>query len=143
MELGYYCDLVWNDFDGESDTRRHCSSCDQHVYNISNMTKAQAERVIEQHRDKGICVHFVQRDGRVVHKGDPLTQLRAQRKGARRLLALALIGQAGFLALADDPADAFFDPFAAAADALFLDQGEIEAKFEEANQSVVSGMVEF
>lgn len=143
MELAFECDLVWNDFDGESDTRRRCGQCDRNVYNISNMTRAHAQRVVELHRERGICVHFVRRDGRVVHQGDPLEQLRAQRFGVRRLVAVALAAHAGFLMFSDDPGEHFFDPFAAAADVVDAFPDTVEEKFEEANASVVSGGVMF
>ena len=115
MKLKYTCHISWSDLEGASNTRRHCTACSRDVFNISAMTRQQAQQVIDEHQERGLCVRFVKRDGQIVHKGDPLEQLRSQRTGVRRLLAVALIGQAGFLALSDDPTENYFDPFAAAA----------------------------
>ena len=141
MKLKYTCYLNWSDLDGASNTRRHCGDCSRDVFNISAMTRQQAEQVIEEHRERGLCVRFAKRDGQIVHRGDPLEQLRSQRTGLRRLLAVALIGQAGFLALSEDPAEHFFDPFAAAASTIDESVNTVEQKFKAANESVVMGVV--
>ncbi len=114
MKLAFECDLRWNDLDGTSNTRRHCTDCDRDVYNLSGMTRRQATRLLADDA-AGLCVRFVSRNGQIVHDGDPIAQLRAQRGGAGRLLATAMLAQAAFLTFADDPRAAFFDPFRAVA----------------------------
>ena len=131
MKLKHSCDLNWSDLNGASNTRRHCTHCSRDVFNISAMTRQQAEQLIEEHQERGLCVRFARRDGRIVHHGDPREQLRRQRTGVRHLLAVALMGQAGFLALSDGPADHFFDPFAAAASSIQETVDTIEQKFDE------------
>lgn len=111
MKLSYECDMRWNDLDGPSRTKRHCARCDHDVYNLSAMTRGQAASLLASFGDKKPCVHFRQRDGRIVHHGDPRDQLAAQREGARRLAAVALAAQAAFLGFADDPFASLFDPF--------------------------------
>lgn len=122
MELTFECDKRWDDLDGTSNTRRHCGQCDKHVYNFSGMTRDQAQRFMRRHEGSTVCVHFVRRDGQIVHEGDPLEQLQKQRSGARKLVAVALLAHGAFLLLADDPAEAFFDPFAAVSKILHQDE---------------------
>ena len=128
IDLSFRCDKQWDDLCGDDDRRRHCADCDQHVYNLSGMTRAAAGRFLREH-DAGICVHFVTRDGRIVHDGDPLEQLRAQRRGARTLIALSLAASAAILSLTDDPAELLFDPFYAIADILKPEPVEREEHF--------------
>ena len=116
MKLDFPCDLQWSDLAGTSNTVRHCDRCDRNVFNLSGMTKARAEALLAEH-GKGLCVHFVARDGHIVHDGDPLMQLRRQKRGAWRLLAGALVVQSVFAA-AGHGSDNYFDPFYGLRDAI-------------------------
>lgn len=113
MQMRFECELTWEQLDGEDDVRRHCAECDRGVYNLSGMTRKQAVRLFARHDDDIPCVRFVSRDGRIVHNGDPLEQLRAQRFGARKLLAGAVALQVVFVAFTDDPSQHWYDPFGA------------------------------
>lgn len=127
MDSNFECDLRWDDLVGESNMRRHCDRCDRNVYNLSGMTREQAARLIRLHEGAPLCIHYVRRDGRIVHEGDPLQQLRSQRQGSRRLVAAAMAVHAAFAAIADRPAEALFDPFKYVVDALRADP--VEEKF--------------
>lgn len=148
MELRYECDYRWEDLAGESNMRRHCASCDQHVYNISNMTADQARRLIETYEGSGrrLCVNFVRRDGRIVHRGDPMEQLaqvESQRHGAAKLLATALLVHTGFAAFAENPKDYWMDPFKGAASAVSSVIDELTRKKPEGytRDQVVTGVM--
>jgi hypothetical protein len=71
------CDVSWADMDGDSDVR-HCSHCRKHVYNLSMMSRAEAEAVLAAAKaSEGICVRFYRRaDGTVLTDDCPV--------GARR-----------------------------------------------------------
>jgi hypothetical protein len=48
------------------DKVRHCDQCDQRVYNLSNMSRVEAEELIQKREGK-MCVQFYRRpDGTVV-----------------------------------------------------------------------------
>ena len=107
-KLSYTCDLKWTDLQGDGTKRRHCERCDRSVYNLSGMTREAARAVLK--RDGERCVHFVSRDGYIVHDGDPLEQLRRQKLGADKLLAAALVVHAAFLTVGG-PERVLLDPF--------------------------------
>lgn len=128
FELSYYCELSWADLPGNSNTIRHCGQCDTKVYNLSAMTEAQAARLLSR-EGAPPCVHFVSRDGRIVHDGDPLEQLRKQRRGAKKLLAGALAVQAVFMAVGEGER-VFLDPFILGVTTVVKTYGEtVEEKF--------------
>ena len=125
MKLTYECDPGWDDLDGSSDVRRHCGECDRDVFNLSNMTRKKAERVLALFESEGVCVHFVSRGGRIIHDGDPLEQLRSQRRGAGKLLAFAVAVQAAMV-LGGEPVSSYFDPFAWAANSIEVLEFDVE-----------------
>lgn len=140
MKLKFECPLTWNDLAGTSTIRRHCDRCDHAVYNLSGMTRDQARRALALHEGAGkkMCVHFVSRNGQIVHDGDPLLQLEGQRRGAGKLLAAALLVQTAFAIVADEPSDFYFDPFAAIGVTL---NEPVEQKFEPSTDVVAMGVV--
>ncbi len=140
MKLSFECDLRWQDLEGASNMLRHCNRCDHTVYNLSGMTRRDAKKVLKLHEGKKVCVHFVSLSGHIVHDGDPLEQLEHQRRGAGRLVAAALIVQAAFVALSNDPVGDYFDPFASLVDALTRER--IEPKFTMgANPEVIEAVM--
>lgn len=116
MELDFVCDLNWSDLKGASKIVRHCDRCDRDVFNLSGMTRERAARLLKEN-GAGLCVHFVSREGTIVHDGDPLMQLRSQKRGAWRLVAGALVVQSAF-AMVGDSSERYFDPFYGLADAV-------------------------
>ena len=137
-QLDYPCEMTWDDMEGGDQRVRHCGECTTFVYNLSGMTRKQARKFLREHEGKGrVCVHFVSRDGSIVHSGDPLEQLRDQRIGAEKLLVAALAVHAGLMLVADDYQ---LDPFEAIQQA-FVDSAveEVDRKFEKAQMSAHAG----
>ena len=77
------CSVSWEGMTGD-DQVRHCGSCRLNVYNLSEMTRAEAESLVR-NREGRLCVRFYRRaDGTVITKDCPVG-LRA----IRRRMALA------------------------------------------------------
>ncbi|MGF1578659.1 MAG: hypothetical protein ACFCD0_04780 [Gemmataceae bacterium] len=53
------CQVPWDTMQGDN-TVRFCSQCQRHVYNLSEMSRPQAERLIEETEGK-LCVRFYRR----------------------------------------------------------------------------------
>src|SRR5437868_1150792 len=65
------CTASWDEMSGD-DTTRFCGQCAQYVYNLSEMTKEDAEALIMEHEGK-MCVRFYQRsDGTMMSKDCPV-----------------------------------------------------------------------
>ncbi len=59
------CSIPWRRMRGD-DRVRHCDRCDRKVFNLSNMTRGDAEHVLKQH-GFNLCVRFYKRhDGTMV-----------------------------------------------------------------------------
>lgn len=77
------CTVSWEGMTGD-DQVRHCGSCRLNVYNLSEMTRAEAESLVR-NREGRLCVRFYRRaDGTVITRDCPVG-LRA----IRRRMALA------------------------------------------------------
>jgi hypothetical protein len=64
------CPASWRAMRGDT-TRRFCDQCGKHVYNLSAMTVAEAERVIAD-QDDSLCAQFRRRrDGRILTRWEP------------------------------------------------------------------------
>jgi hypothetical protein len=91
------CRADWNQMIGDERTR-HCGSCEKNVYNLSNLTRDEAEALIIEKEGK-LCVRYYQRhDGTVLLK-DCSIGIGARRK--RRVIAvgaMALLGTAALFA---------------------------------------------
>lgn len=65
------CRADWDKMQGD-DRARFCGSCTKHVYNLSDMTRADAERLIAE-KEGHLCVRFYQRaDGTMLTKDCPV-----------------------------------------------------------------------
>ncbi len=65
------CSASWNSMEGD-DRIRHCNSCSKHVYNISSMTRQEAEQFLSQ-QSTGKCMRFFRRkDGTVLTDDCPV-----------------------------------------------------------------------
>ena len=74
------CPMSWHDMEG-GDQVRFCHECKLNVYNLSSMTKPEAESLIREHEGR-LCVGYYQRaDGTIITSNCPLG-LRAARKAA-------------------------------------------------------------
>jgi len=104
MTIASPCSASWDDMDGD-DRTRHCSSCTKNVYNLSEMSSAEAIALIAE-KEGRLCVRFYHRPDGTVLTDDCPVGLRAIRSGYRKvataaasLLALLIAGSA---ALAGD-----------------------------------------
>ncbi len=65
------CRADWNKMEGDGNAR-FCGSCAKNVYNLSEMTRADAEHLILEHEGH-LCVRYYQRaDGTVLTKDCPV-----------------------------------------------------------------------
>jgi hypothetical protein len=88
----------------DGDRVRHCRHCDQHVYDLSAMTRAAAEALVADHLDRGgpMCIRMVRRADGTVTTADCRGRWRAAASrwakrwagpvGAALSLVLAAIG---------------------------------------------------
>ena len=75
------CSADWDKMHGD-DRARFCSSCEKHVYNLSDMTRRDAENLVNE-KEGRLCVQFYQRaDGTMLTDNCPIP-LRPARNGAR------------------------------------------------------------
>jgi hypothetical protein len=92
------CTASWNDMAGD-DRVRECATCNKHVYNLSHMTRDQAERLIVA-TDGALCVRYYQRaDGTILLRD---CTIGARRRRRARLVAggaAALIAASSFVGL--------------------------------------------
>lgn len=78
------CNLAWDEMPGD-DRVRHCTGCSKNVYNISAMTKSEAEQFLEQNGTRE-CMRLYRRvDGTIVTDNCPVG-LRKLRDRARKVL---------------------------------------------------------
>ncbi|HKQ79802.1 MAG TPA: carboxypeptidase-like regulatory domain-containing protein [Blastocatellia bacterium] len=81
------CPVAWDDMSGDERVR-FCNQCNLNVYNISAMTKAEAESVISNTEGR-VCARFYRRsDGRILTRDCPVG-LRSVRKKVSRAAAAA------------------------------------------------------
>jgi hypothetical protein len=89
------CKADWNEMLGDERVR-FCLSCEKDVYNLSSMTKDDAESLLRERLGNDLCVRFYQRtDGTILTADCPV----GVKKKRRKKLALAVAG-AGALAAA-------------------------------------------
>jgi hypothetical protein len=83
------CTASWQDMRGNEQVR-HCSQCRKNVYNLSAMTLAEAEEVVQQH-EGNVCVRFYRReDGTVLTADCPVGATRAACRWLMRAAALVM-----------------------------------------------------
>jgi len=87
IEIATPCGADWNQMKGD-DRARFCGMCRLNVYNLSGMTREQAEALVREKEGK-LCVRLFQRqDGTVITLDCPV----GFPARARRKLAVALAG---------------------------------------------------
>lgn len=75
------CPASWAEMKGD-DKARHCSHCNLTVYNLTAMTRSEAEELIASRRDR-LCIRYCRRtDGRVMTSDCPrgIRQVRRRRR---------------------------------------------------------------
>jgi hypothetical protein len=109
LRLGFKCTQRWDDMVGDERVRL-CAGCDRQVFNLSEMTRAEAEAVLATH---GVtpCVRFYRRpDGTVMTSDCPSGVRPAPRRLAVVATSLAASATlAAPAAMADPPADSTDD----------------------------------
>lgn len=84
IQIAKPCPADWDAMTGDAQVR-HCGSCRLNVYNLSEMTRAQAEAVILEHEGH-LCVRLYTRaDGTVLTRDCPVGLRAFWLKTARRL----------------------------------------------------------
>src|SRR6478752_6097664 len=79
------CQVSWDEMQGD-DRRRFCSHCRLNVYNLSEMSREDAETFVQKSEGR-TCVRFFQRaDGTMITRDCPVG-LRAVRQRLARILA--------------------------------------------------------
>ena len=95
LRVAYPCEVNWDDMEG-SERVRHCSTCRLHVYNLSNLTRQQAQNLVEGAEGR-LCVRFYRRaDGSVMTQD---CSLREQVPVPRRWKPAALLASFVFFIL--------------------------------------------
>ncbi|MBI3549635.1 MAG: hypothetical protein HY078_11395 [Elusimicrobia bacterium] len=90
------CTVSWNSMEGD-DRSRFCHQCRLNVFNLSSMTREEAERLIESRQGK-VCVRLYRRpDGTVLTQDCPVG-LKAIRLRVAKFAAFAagVLGMLGF-----------------------------------------------
>ena len=91
------CSADWNGMTGD-DRVRHCGACDKSVFNLSGMTREEAETLIIAKQGK-LCVRYFQRkDGTILTKDCAvgISKKRKRRLFAAGAAAMLAAGGAGF-----------------------------------------------
>lgn len=89
------CKKDWNEMKGDEHVR-FCGSCEKNVYNLSSLTREQAEALLKE-KEGNLCVTYFQRaDGTVITSDCPV----GVRKRRVRNAAAALVAGAGAAAAA-------------------------------------------
>ena len=95
------CSMSWSAMHGD-DKVRFCDQCRLHVYNLSAMTRAEAERTIREKEGRLCCGFYRRQDGTIMTRDCPVG-LAAARRALRRCVrvsaaVIALIFATGLLA---------------------------------------------
>lgn len=95
------CEVSWADMQGDTDVR-FCGECRQNVYNLSMMSREEAEAALVSAKESGMCVRLFRRDdGTVLTRDCPVGQGRQRRfwKRSRGIAAAGLLAAGiGYLA---------------------------------------------
>ena len=92
LRIASPCSEEWSDMLGD-DTARYCLKCEKNVYDLSSMTRAEAEALLRA-KEGSLCVRFYQRtDGTILTADCPVG---VRRKRRVRVAAFTLLG-AGLL----------------------------------------------
>lgn len=120
MVLAFPCPVQWQTMSGDERVR-FCSQCSQKVYNISDMSKKEAEALLKKGvEDNSVCIRFfVRADGTIKTENCPriLKSVRKKVELLRRALSVGitfLIGSANSAAFAQsetrEAAGDFYEP---------------------------------
>lgn len=109
VKIASPCSQDWNQMIG-NDRQRFCGDCKLNVYNLSEMTKAEAENFLA-HSENRLCVRFYRRaDGTVLTKDCPVGWARVKRWLSKTATAFAslffgLLSGLGLMSLSSNKND--------------------------------------
>jgi hypothetical protein len=86
VEIPIPCAVPWESMPGDQQVR-HCGQCKQNVYNVSTLTRAEANRLLRARA----CLRIYRRPDRTVITSDCRERLRAARKRGWLVFAGALL----------------------------------------------------
>ena len=90
------CDADWSKMTGD-DRARHCGDCKKTVFNLSDMTRAEAEALVIEKLGK-LCVRYFQRsDGTILTKDCPVGVARRRKRRLIAAGAVAMLAGGGVL----------------------------------------------
>jgi hypothetical protein len=101
IQVASPCTADWNQMTGDERTR-HCGACQKNVYNLSGMTRAEAEALLIE-RNGDLCVRYYQRHDGTILLADCAVGVQRKRD-RRRTVARAAAIVAGGLAVASGAA---------------------------------------
>ncbi len=105
IKIASPCNENWNEMFGDQQTR-FCGNCEMNVYNISEMSRKEAERLIYKQEGR-LCVRLYRRhDGTIITKDCPVGLKALKRRLGKIATAVAslvitIIGGIGFVNLAN------------------------------------------
>ena len=95
VQVAAPCSANWEEMNG-TEQKRFCAMCQLNVYNLSAMTKNEAEKLISDNEDR-LCVRFYRRsDGTIITQNCP-KGIAALKRRLSRLSAAALSAAIAFL----------------------------------------------
>jgi hypothetical protein len=127
IKIASPCHASWDGMKGD-DRVRHCGSCQKNVYDLSNMTRDDAEALLQKTEGR-VCVRFYRRsDGTVLTQDCPVGLARVRRRlaliGAGVAAGLGLI--AAFFGLRRDETPHFMgDPSLPIGTRIDAEQGDV------------------
>ena len=90
------CDAEWSKMAGD-DRTRHCGDCKKTVFNLSDMTRPEAEALIVEKQGK-LCVRYFQRsDGTILTRDCPVGVARRRKRRLIAAGAVAMLAGGGAL----------------------------------------------
>jgi hypothetical protein len=92
------CRASWQDMAG-TERVRFCRECQRNVYNLSAMSRAEAEDLVRQRETQRLCIRFYRRADGTMLTADCPVGLRKMRWAARRSWAVLLGSLAAVIAL--------------------------------------------
>ncbi len=95
VQIAAPCQANWEDMNG-TEQRRYCAMCQLNVYNLSAMTRNEAEKLISENEGR-LCVRFYRRsDGTIITQNCP-KGIAALKRRLSRLSTAALSAAIAFL----------------------------------------------
>jgi len=90
IQVASPCDVPWESMAGDNRVR-HCKQCSLNVYNLSELTRDDAEQLLQQHTGR-LCVRYFKRhDGTVITQDCPVGLRAIRLRVAKSLTAAATL----------------------------------------------------